>query len=257
MDPAVFDWNKARKKIFFRNVKPKVHKNSSGHEKFDWQRKFSGMELKTIYQNRFEEDLSFRKQMWKVLCSDFFQKYIPDHATVLELGCGYCEFINHIKAAKKFGVDLNPDSRKYASPEVTVIEAKSADLSKAFNNESVDVVFMSNFLEHLERKEITQTLAEAHRCLKKGGVLLILQPNIRYLVHEYWRFIDHITPIDDRAICELLLSLQFSSVGSLSRFLPYTTKGRLPKSTLLLKLYLKLPFLFRIFGKQAFIKAYK
>ena len=31
----------------------------------------------------------------------FFQKYIPEEETVLEIGAGYCEFINNIKAKKK------------------------------------------------------------------------------------------------------------------------------------------------------------
>lgn len=39
-------------------------------------------------------------------------------------------------------------------------------------------------------------------------------------------------------------------------FLPFTTQGR-RSSTKLLRLYLKLPFLWRFFGKQMFVKASK
>jgi hypothetical protein len=39
----------------------------------------------------------------------------------------------------------------------------------------------------------------------------------------------------------------------LPKFLPYTTKSRLPRFLFLVKIYLKLPILYKIFGGQAFI----
>ena len=39
------------------------------------------------------------------------------------------------------------------------------------------------------------------------------------------------------------------------RFLPYTTKSRLPKSGFLLKIYLRLPPLHLLMGKQMFLVA--
>jgi hypothetical protein len=43
----------------------------------------------------------------------------------------------------------------------------------------------------------------------------------------------------------------------IDRFLPYTTKSRLPKSLFLIRLYLRLPFLWRLFGQQSFIVSRK
>jgi hypothetical protein len=68
-------------------------------------------------------------------------------------------------------------------------------------------------------------------------------------------FFDHVTPIDDRALCEALELCGFSIETAIPRFLPFTTKGSLPKSTLLLKLYLKIPLAWKLFGGQAFIVA--
>jgi len=62
-------------------------------------------------------------------------------------------------------------------------------------------------------------------------------------------FFDHITPLDDRSLCEILEIIGFKIVECKSKFLPYTTKSRLPKSTILLKIYLKIPILQKIFGK--------
>ncbi|MCU7374975.1 hypothetical protein PEC18_30120 [Paucibacter sp. O1-1] len=43
----------------------------------------------------------------------------------------------------------------------------------------------------------------------------------------------------------------------IDRFLPYTTKSRLPKAPWLVSLYLKLPFAWRFVGKQALVVARK
>ena len=133
-------------------------------------------DLQSIYQRRFQPDLAFRRQMWQVLCQDFFQRYIPPESSVLEVGAGYCEFINHIQARRKLAVDLNPDTPRFAAPEVRVIATSSTDLS-AITPGTMDIAFASNFFEHLSRPEISLTLREVARTLKPSGRFLILQPN--------------------------------------------------------------------------------
>ena len=43
----------------------------------------------------------------------------------------------------------------------------------------------------------------------------------------------------------------------IDRFLPFTTQGALPTHPLLVKLYLKFPFVWKLLGKQFFIVAQK
>ncbi|MBE9562587.1 MAG: methyltransferase domain-containing protein, partial [Proteobacteria bacterium] len=125
-------------------------------------------------------------------------------------------------------------------------------------NNSVDIVFMSTFLEHLLNKQHAfDTLSEANRILQVGGKLLILQPNIRFLANNYWDFFDHHTPLSDRSLVEVLESLDMKIVKCYPRFLPYTTKSQLPKGTIFIKLYLHMPWIWFLFGKQAFIVAEK
>jgi len=210
--------------------------------------------FEAIYKRRFSPDLTFRRQMWQILCQDFFQRYVPVHSTVLEVGAGYCEFINNIKADHKVAVDINPDTRRFASPDVKTIIASSTDLSM-IPARSIDVVFASNFFEHLSRRDIVRTVQEVARVLRTEGRFLILQPNFRFCYRDYWMFFDHITPLDDRSLVEALETNGFKAVQTLPRFLPYTTKGRLPKSLFLLRVYLRLPLIWRIFGQQTFIVA--
>ncbi len=212
------------------------------------------MDVQTIYQRRFADMLAFRRRMWDVLCREFFQRHVPTDATVVEIGAGYCEFINHIRAGRKIAVDLNPDTQVHAGPDVTVITSSTARVESLADG-TADIVFASNFLEHLSREDILATLREVHRLLKPGGRFLILQPNIRYCREDYWQFFDHITPLCERSLTEALETTGFEVIYCLGRFLPFTTQGRLPNSIGLLKLYLKLRPAWRIFGQQSFFIA--
>lgn len=212
--------------------------------------------LEKIYDRRFSGDMDFRNRMYRALCEDFFQQYIPEDSTVLDVAAGYCEFINNIKAKKKIALDINPDTAGYAGKDVEVVTEPSTDMSK-IGSAAIDAVFVSNFFEHLNKADISATLREIYRVLRKGGRLLILQPNFRYCHKDYWMFFDHITELDDRSLSEALEINNFKIIECRPKFLPYTTKSRFPKSIFLVRLYLKIGILQKILGKQAFICAEK
>jgi len=192
--------------------------------------------------------------MWQILCRSFFQRYVDPGATVVEVGAGHCEFINHIVAARRIAVDLSSDTANYAAPGVEVVTSSSSDLS-AITDGSVHVAFASNFFEHLTRPDILATLREIKRVLAPTGRILILQPNVRFCYRDYWMFFDHITALDDRSLVEALEMSGFTAETVIDRFLPFTTKSALPKSLMLLRIYLAVPLLWRIFGAQAFVVA--
>src|ERR1035437_6582541 len=106
-------------------------------------------ELNNIYQNRFKEELHDKNRIWRTLCNKYFQKFIdPKKDTVLDMAAGYGEFINNINANKKIAVDLNENIKKYVSKGVEVIVSDCKKIEQIPNN-SVDKIFISNFLEHL------------------------------------------------------------------------------------------------------------
>lgn len=213
--------------------------------------------LDKLYQQRFPEaELAQKDSIWKVLCEDFFQHYVAPTDTVVDIGAGYCEFINNIRAARKIAVDINPDVRRFAAPDVQVVNAPCTAIQIAPS--SADVVFMSNFLEHLQSKALVlDTFHESYRILREGGRIIVLQPNIRFLPGEYWDFFDHHTPLTDRSLVEGLRLAGFSPTVVYPRFLPYTTKSRLPKAAALVRLYLRVPLVWRLLGKQALVVAVK
>ena len=214
--------------------------------------------LSDLYEHRFSAAERERKTaLWKVLCESFFQKYVRESETVVDLGAGYCEFINNIRCAKKYAVDLSEDTQTAAADDVTVVLKPATDLS-SFEAQTVDAVFASNLFEHLRTKdELMAVLREVHRILKRGGRLLVLQPNIHYAYREYWDYLDHHLPLTHLSLEEALNIVGLTVREMRPRFLPYSFKSRLPQSPFLLKLYLAAGPLHLIFGKQLFLVAEK
>jgi ubiquinone/menaquinone biosynthesis C-methylase UbiE len=210
-------------------------------------------EIRRLYKSRFEGDHLRRDRIWKTLCGSFFQAFVRENDTVLDIGAGYCEFINNIKCAKKYAVDLNEDTPAFANPDVSVLAFPSTDLS-CFADLTFDVVFMSNFLEHLASKsDLLKTLSEIYRILKRRGQIMILSPNIRYAGKEYWDFFDHCLPLSHKSLLEALRLAGFQVELMIPRFLPFTTKSRIPQKSFLIKAYLKLPLAWKWIGKQYFV----
>jgi SAM-dependent methyltransferase len=211
-------------------------------------------DLARLYAERFAAEDAARSAMWDALCEGYFQRWVDPGATVLEVAAGHCEFINGISAARKLALDLNPDVERYAAADVETHVCTSTDMS-IVADASVDVVFVSNFFEHISKPDILATLREIRRVLRRDGRLLVLQPNIRFTGADYWMFFDHITPLDDRSLEEALILSDFSVEHTVVRFLPYTTKGRLPSGSRLVKLYLRVPLAWRFLGQQTFVVA--
>lgn len=213
--------------------------------------------LETIYANRFAGSEARRDQVWQVLTRDFFQRWVRPDAALLDLGAGYCEFVNNIRAGRKYALDLNPACAEKAASGVVVL-SQDVTIPWALPSDSLDVIFTSNFFEHLPTKaDFQHCLNEVRRVLRSGGLLLALGPNIRFAYDVYWDFFDHHLPLSDRSVVEALEMVGFRPEKVVDRFLPFTMKGKLPPSALLVRAYLKLPFAWPLFGKQFFIVARK
>ena len=212
-------------------------------------------ELASLYRDRFDAAQAYRDRVWQVLVADFFQAFIPERASILDLGCGYGQFINHVRARQKFGMDLNPATAGHLTPEVRFLRQDCA-LPWEVPDRSLDTVFTSNFLEHLPDKTALQaTLAQAGRCLKPTGRLIALGPNIKYLPGLYWDFWDHHVALTENALREALLVSGFKVTRCLPKFLPYTMAQGPQYPLLFLRLYLRLPLAWRFLGKQFLVIA--
>src|SRR6266542_3629127 len=99
---------------------------------------------------------------------------------------------------------------------------------------------------------VVQQLRVAANLVKPGGRVLVLQPNIRLVGGAYWDFIDHKVPLTEHSLVEAAELAGLRTRRLIVRFLPYTSKGRLPANPLLVRAYLALRPAWLLLGKQTF-----
>jgi len=214
-------------------------------------------DLEVIYERRFAGSEQERERVWRVLTSRFFQRWVQPKDVVLDVGAGYCEFINNIQAETKYALDLNPATAERAGSEVSVL-SQDVTTAWALPSDSVDVVFSSNFFEHLPAKDVLQhCLREIRRVLRPGGHLLAMGPNIRFCYDVYWDFFDHCLPLSERSLAEALGIVGLQVERAIPRFLPFTMKGKKPPPAALIRLYLQMPVFWKLLGRQFLVVARK
>ncbi|GIU87638.1 MAG: hypothetical protein KatS3mg009_2153 [Acidimicrobiia bacterium] len=206
--------------------------------------------LREQYRRRFGSDDEDRRAVWAVLVDAWFSRYLRGADTVLDLGCGWGHFINHVDAPHRLALDLNPDARAHLDPAVELF-VQEASQPWPVDDGSVDLVFTSNFLEHLPSREaITAALGEALRCLRPGGRIVCLGPNIRCVGGAYWDFFDHLVPLTERSLAEALEVTGFRTEEVVARFLPFTMVGRPAPPAVAIRAYLRCRPAWRLFGRQ-------
>ena len=208
-------------------------------------------DLPTIYARRFSNaDATRRGGVWRELAR-FLQRYVAADATVLDLACDRGAFINAIRAGKRWAVDVR-DVREYLEANVRFVQSDGLHLSQVLSPASFDVVFMSNYLEHLASADVVvQQLKVVIELLRPGGRVVILQPNIRLVGGSYWDFLDHKTALTEKSLEEAARTAGFETLEVITRFIPYTTKSRFPQHSLIVRAYLAFRPAWLILGRQS------
>jgi SAM-dependent methyltransferase len=214
-------------------------------------------ELKQIYSLRFAGAQDYRSKVWRILARDFFSKWIwPEHS-VLDLGCGHGEFVNATLAAHRYAMDLNPAAKERLDPGVHFFE-QDCSARWPLPSATLNAVFTSNFFEHLPSKgALRATLREAFRCLRSGGRLVAIGPNVKAISGPYWDFFDHYLPLTERSLAEVLRLEGFEIETAIARFLPYTMSLGFRPPLWTVRLYLKMRFVWPVFGGQFLVVARK
>ncbi len=211
-----------------------------------------------LYRNRFsEEELSRQRSFWKPIAR-FLQQYVPPDGVTLDLGAGYCHFINNVTSREKIAVDINDENlRRWAAPEVRIVQCSGADMPSVASS-SVDTVFASNVYEHFpSREDVAASFEEVHRVLRKGGRFVIMQPNFAHCAREYFDFFDHRLIFTHLGMAEGMTAAGFVMERTVARFLPYTSKGGLPTAPWLVSMYLNFSPAWRVLGGQMLLVGVK
>ncbi len=134
---------------------------------------------------------------------------------ILDIGCGSGEFLANISSNifEKYGQEINPQGQekcRQRNIEVIDKELKESGLKADF----FDVITMWHVLEHLDTP--SQLLLEAHRILRKNGVLIIATPNTDSLGFKYgrhkWFHMDsprHLILYNRKSLSLLLMKAKF------------------------------------------------
>ena len=210
-----------------------------------------------MYAHRFSDADARRKlAVWRELTRSL-QRYVPLEAAVLDLACDRGAFINQIRAAERWAVDVR-DVRQHLDPGVRFVQSDGLSLREVMPAKSMDVVFVSNYLEHLPSADVViEQLKVVFDLLKPGGRAIVLQPNIRLTGAAYWDFLDHRTALTDKSLEEAGRTAGFQTEELVTRFIPYTTKSRFPQNPWIVRAYLALRPLWPVFGQQSLYVARK
>lgn len=198
----------------------------------------SGVYSPGYFETRLVADQN-RGKVWRHLC-DYLDRYVGADAEVLELGAGWCDFSNLVRARRVVAMDLDDTVTRAAAPHVIAEVGDCTDLSR-FATNSFDVVFASNLLEHLDRTQSGALLAEAQRVLRPSGRLILMQPNFRLDPGRYFDDYTHVAIYTDQSLTDYLTSLGWQVTDVHARFMPLTLKSKGSRLTFLVPWYLRSP----------------
>ncbi len=180
-----------------------------------------------------------RAHVWRHVAR-YLERFVDPARPVLDLGCGYGDFLRHVRATRRVGLDMNPSFAPFIPPGVEFRVGDAGELT-SFDDAEFGTVFASNVLEHLERDDIPAVLAQVRRVLAGGGRLILVQPNFRLQPRRYFDDYTHRTIFTDVSLADLVAVNGFDIEHSEPRFLPLTMRSRIAWGHRLTPLYLRSP----------------
>jgi len=209
------------------------------------------VDLEGVYGNRFSDrDAAAKRAVWREI-SGFLQRFVPENGRVIDIACDRGDFIGNVRAAERWATDVRPVGGLLPDG-VRFVQADGLQLRQVLPGRYFDFAFMSNYLEHLPSNEaVVKQFQEVAAILRPGGRVLVLQPNVRLVGGRYWDFIDHRVALTERSLEEAATLAGFETVQLISRFLPYTTKSRLPRHPALVRAYLAFRPAWLLLGRQS------
>ena len=134
--------------------------------------KFKDPEMKRFY--KYEGKLA----TYPII--EFIDKNSRFHGKLVDIGCGNKPYVNYFKHVDKYiGVDVANNGTDI------IANAKSLPIK----SDSIDVVLCNQVIEH--DSEPDKIIAEIHRILKEGGVLILSAPQMGRLQgdpNDYYRY---------------------------------------------------------------------
>lgn len=193
-----------------------------------------------------------RDVLWQSLWRYCFSAMVRPDDCVLDLGAGYCNFINSVVARRRIAVDSWAGFPANLAPGVEHQVGSVTNLD-FLDDGAVDFAFASNLFEHLTQDEFRMTLEALRPKLSTIGTLTILQPNYRYAYREYFDDFDHKSVFSHISLPDYLTANGYEVFRVEPRFMPLSVKSRLPVTPFLIRAWLAAPL--KPMGKQMLVRA--
>jgi SAM-dependent methyltransferase len=196
-----------------------------------------------------------RAVVWTVI-SEYLAPLIAPTAHVLEIGAGYCYWINSVRAARRVAVDLWEKLPEHAAAGVEPVRHDLSEGLAALGDQTFDAILASNVLEHFELPAVARLVRDVFQRLNPGGHLIVIQPNYFHSYRHYFDDYTHRSIFSHVSLPALLREYEFLIERVEPRFMPYSLRGsRWPIRPWLIRWYLRLPF--RPWAGQMLIVAQK
>ena len=213
-----------------------------------------GLDYSRLYEYRFQGvDQRARQAVWDVI-APFVWARMGSPRRVLDPAGGRGEFVNAVPAEEAWLVDVVDYPERATNPRVRIVIGNILDveLPAAY----FDGVFASNLLEHFRSpEEVGAFLERMREVLAPDGVLALMGPNFKYCARDYFDCADHLLALTHVSVEEHLFAAGYRVTEVIPRFLPFSFRSRLPASPALTRLYLRVPALWRVQGKQFLVLA--
>jgi 2-polyprenyl-3-methyl-5-hydroxy-6-metoxy-1,4-benzoquinol methylase len=213
-----------------------------------------GLDYSRLYEYRFKDvDQDARQRVWNEIARYLWER-LGRPRRVLDPAGGRGEFVNAVPAEERWLVDVVDYPERNTDPAVRIVIGDLFDIE--LPDAYFDAVFASNLLEHFRSPEdVARFLDRMRATIAPGGVLALMGPNYKYCADEYFDCADHLLALTHLSVQEHLFAAGYHVREVVPRFLPFSFRSRLPASAALTRLYLRMPALWRVQGKQFLILA--
>lgn len=182
-----------------------------------------------------------RKGVWSAIAA-YLAAWVPRSAHVLEIGAGYCHWINAVQAERRVAIDLWEELPRHVAAGVEARQLDAAVALRTLGDEQFDVVLASNVLEHFEPDVAAKVARDVHAILRPAGRFIVIQPNFRHCGGRYFDDFTHRSVFTDVSLPNMLRACGFRIEAVRPRFLPYSMRNaHVPAPYWLVSAYLRSP----------------
>lgn len=190
------------------------------------------VELENFFRGSEAETLKKHIPYIKVLDEADLNKKLP----IADLGCGRGEFLELLakNGYKPIGVDLNESMVKRAKQKgFDAVNGDAVGFLVKQPSNSLSGVTGFHLAEHIPFDNLLMLIAEAYRCLTKGGILLLETPNPESLFVGAFTFHydpSHLKPLPP-AIVQFAAKFKGFERADILRFQPELTDTQIKEAT--------------------------